>query len=244
MSFPSPLTCYYCGYSIADLPLHAVCPECSVPVDASVDARLRFDRSIPMPRVLAGLLAAIALIEIGLPIAGVASLLLNTPQSISWAPIMPLLVIAGGGIGIEAAWCVVASTTSVVKTKQAARLVGITSVVSALCLALGALSLLGGVLPLVLFAFAIFLISASIGATAKVIFMESIADLFPRRARERLTRSNRVAFVSFFVSIGCAFLGFLLPPMFVVILLAIAASAWRSYAFSRQIHSALPMLHP
>lgn len=235
------LTCYSCGYSLADLPTHAVCPECSVPVDVSMDARLHFDRSIPKPRLLTGLLMAIAFIEVGVPIATVASLItVNSPWN-SWQQLMPFLMIAGGGIGIEAAWCAIAATNSVLKAQRAARTVGVTSAISVLCIFLGFISLAGGLFPATLFAFAIFCISAAIGATAKVIFMESIANLFPRRKRQQLLRLNRISFVLFYVSVGCAFLGMLLPPLFLAIPLGIAAAAWRSFEFSRRIRAAAPV---
>ncbi|MBL8876941.1 MAG: hypothetical protein JNM86_14180 [Phycisphaerae bacterium] len=227
-----------CGFSIADLSAHAVCPECAYPVDASIDARLRFDRSIPKPRVLAALLAGIALIQACVLLGCGAALLAVPSGPNTWAEGLLIFAIVGAGICIEAAWCAIVATTSIARAPRVSKTIAITSATSALCIIVATFFLFSEALILALPAFATLALSASIGATAKVIFMESIAELFPKRMRDRLVRLNQVAFIAFFASVGCVLLSLLLFPFAFLAPLGVVAAGWRSFEFGRRIRAA------
>ncbi|MBL8885913.1 MAG: hypothetical protein JNK16_04565 [Phycisphaerales bacterium] len=257
MPSPSPIPCLNCGYSIADLPEDAQCPECAFPIRGTRAARERLDATLSDPARAASRFALLGAFQF------VAAL---------WLCFIPLHYLASRNrafwilsdrtmlaalcaslllwLCIQCTWYFVARLLSATFASSSAKLLKACSGVAAIALVGGGLALLafgrGDAQTPVLVPSGLFLlatIASLIGTVPAAMASLQVIRTFIIQVRSRLTSMNWLAILFVFVSVTSAGLAHFASPWWSLLIpLAPALSSLRSFALARQIRAAINTL--
>jgi len=260
MSSPYPISCFNCGYSIADLPEDANCPECGHPCIDTVAMFAEFDRIFPRARLTSNLFITLAAFEIlaaaWLTLPAIQVLGLRVFQAnLLWAPglrpriFSALIVGCIINAGIQAAWTVIAESVRLPRSRLRHLAIPAASIPGVmLCIWIAWTVLSDEPSLIALPSLLLFIQSFVFAPIAQALFVVKLSDSLPFDARARVRSWNKASVVFAIATVvAVCFLAILLltyqmmPPAAVVIFfpLAPAAGSIRSGLLARRIRAVI-----